>query len=85
MSNLRKEEEIIMLWTGRILEWVGITGAVITFFVCFFFDRLAGRLIMDFGWAQTLGLIGGVVFFLFLALFGVAVDRFLGTVKELLK
>jgi hypothetical protein len=85
MSRLAKEEQFIMSWAGRIMEWVGIAGAVVTFFVCFFFDRLAGRLIMDFGWAQLLGLFGGTIFFTALALFGVAVDRFLGTVKELLK
>ena len=85
MSRLKTEEQFIMEWTGRILEWVGVAGAVLTFFVCLFFDRLAGRLIMTFGWAQLLGLFGGTIFFTALALFGVAVDRFLQVVKELLK
>ena len=74
---MQKEEAFIMSWTGKILEFIGIGGVVFTFF----FDQIARGTTFNFGWLQWCGVVG----FMALGLFGVAVDRFLQTVKDLLK
>jgi len=74
---MKREEVFIMNFAGRLIEFIGIGGAVFTFF----FDQIARGKPVHYGWLQVMG----VIVFLALALFGVAVDRFLGTVKELLK
>jgi uncharacterized membrane protein len=64
-------------WAGKVLEIVGVLGAIAV--MCF--DYLARGIAGDFGWAQFLG----VIFFVTLSLFGSKVDSFLGSVKEVLK
>ncbi len=74
---MKREEIFIMNWAGKILEAIGIGGAVFTLF----FDNIARGKPVQYGWIQVLG----IIVFVALALFGVAVDRFLQTVKEILK
>ena len=74
---MKQEEQFIMDWAGKVLEGVGISGAVFTLF----FDQIARGAPVQYGWLQILG----IIMFIALALFGVMVDSFLRTVKELLK
>lgn len=76
MSNLRKEEVFIMNWAGKILEALGWSGMIFTLF----FDQIARGTEIRMDWLQFTGM----VVFAGIALFGVAVDRFLQTVKTLL-
>lgn len=70
-------EEWSLLYTGKILEAVGVAGAIFTIF----FDKIARGLYGPIDWLQMTGIIG----FASLAIFGVAVDKFLGDVKEMLE
>ncbi len=74
---MKREEVFIMNWAGKILEWVGVGGAMFTLF----FDQIARGAPVKYGWLQCVG----IVCFVALGLFGVAVDRFLQIVKEILK
>ena len=74
---MKKEEVFIMNFAGKIIEWTGVGGVVFTLL----FDKIARGVLPTFGWLQ----VSGIIIFTMLALFGVIVDRFLQTVKDLLK
>lgn len=77
LKFLNKGERFILNWTGAILIGVGGAGLIFTIF----FDQIAGRLQIIFGWVQVMG----VVFSLALILFGICVDRYLNEIKVILK
>jgi hypothetical protein len=70
---MNRFEEWALLYTGKILEAVGVGGAIFTIF----FDKIARGLYQQMDWLQ----ITGIACFALLAIFGVAVDKFLGDVK----
>lgn len=74
---MKKDEVFIMNFSGKIIEWIGMSGVIFTLF----FDGIARGVTPTFGWLQ----VSGIIIFAALALFGVMVDRFLQTVKDLLK
>ena len=72
-----KLDNIIMLWTGKVLMALGIGGAILTAS----FDQIARGTRFNPGWLQ----VSGLVVFLALIGFGYLVDQFLATVREMLK
>lgn len=74
--QVKQEERFLMDWAGKIVEALGVGGAIFTLY----FDQIARGTPFHFGWLQIMGVIG----FVALGLFGVALDRFLQTVKDLL-
>jgi len=74
---MKDQDVFIMNWAGKIVEALGISGAIFT--LCF--DKIARGYPVEFGWLQ----IAGTIVFTCIALFGVALDDFLKTVKEILE
>ena len=75
-SSMNRFEEWALLYTGKILEAVGVAGAIFTIF----FDKIARGLYGPIDWLQMSGIVG----FALLAIFGVAVDKFLGDVRDII-
>jgi peptidoglycan/LPS O-acetylase OafA/YrhL len=75
--QLKQEERFLMNWAGKIIEVVGISGAIVTIF----FDQIARGTTFQWGWLQVLGVLG----FACLSFMGVALEKFLQTVKDLLE
>ena len=73
---MNRFEEWALLYTGKILEAVGVAGAIFTIF----FDKIARGLYGPIDWLQMSGIVG----FALLAIFGVAVDKFLGDVRDII-
>ncbi len=77
LKFLNRSEQFILDWTGFILMGIGSIGLIFTIL----FDRIAGRIVMDFGWVQ----VSGVIFSLSLLIFGVCVEKYLQEIKLILR
>jgi hypothetical protein len=65
-----------MEWSGKIMMFSGIVGFVFTLF----FDKIAGRVVVEFGWVQVSGLLLTALLFCY----GIVLEQFMKTVKDLL-
>ena len=74
---MNRFEEWALVYTGKILQAVGVGGAIFPIF----FDKIARGIYGPMDWLQM----SGIFSFALLAIFGVAVDKFLNDVKVMLE